>query len=134
MRNGNGDEGAGTSGTSVQERNGRQRVARDLARLGVDESVCAELARRLEPLVRVLSPEIYGVTLAGVSLTHRVHREHAAALERSVRELSELQRLLGALAEELQKVDELVGVLTAQVKGFRAAARPAAGPPRRLVH
>ena len=134
MRNGNGDAGAGTSGNGARERHGRQRVARDLARLGVDESVCSELARRLEPLVRLLSPEVYGVTLAGVSLTHRVHHDRAAALEQSVREISELQRLLGALAEELQKVDELVGVLTTQVKGFRAAAQSAAVPPRRLVH
>lgn len=134
MRNGSGDDGVGTSGNAARDRQGRQRIARDLARLGIDERVCAELAGGLEPLVRLLSPEVYGVALASVSVTHRVHRDREAALERSVREISELQRLLGALTDELRKVDELVGVLTAQMKRIRGGVENFAVTPRRLVH
>ena len=134
MRNGGDEAGAGGGGRAASERQARERVARDLARLGVDEAVCADLARWLEPLVRVLSPEAYGVALAGVSVTHRVHREREGAWQRSVRELSELQRLLGAFADELRKVDTVLGTLAAELKRSDGVGRPAAVPPRRVVH
>lgn len=134
MRNGSDEAGAGGGGNAAAERRARERVARDLARLGVDEAVCADLARRLEPLVRVLSREAYGVALAGVSVTHRVHREREGAWQRSVREISELQRLLGAFADELRKVDTVLGTLTAELKRIDGVARPAAVTPRRVVH
>ena len=134
MRNGSGEAGAGGGGNGTSERRARERVARDLARLGVDEAVCADLARRLEPLVRVLSPEAYGVALAGVSVTHRVHREREGAWQRSVRELSELQRLLGVFADELRKVDVVLGTLTAELKRTGGVARRSVVTPRRLVH
>ena len=134
MRNGGGEAAAGDGGITASERQNRERIARDLTRLGVDETVCADLARRLEPLVRVLTPEAYGIVLAGVSMTHRVHRAREDAWQRSVRELSELQRLLGAFADELRKVDDVLGTLTAQRKQIDGVARRAAGPPRRMVH
>ncbi len=134
MRNGGRDARAGDGGNAAFERRTRDRVARDLAQLGVEEAVCAELARRLEPLLRVLSPEAYGVALAGVSLTHRVHREREGAWRNSVRELSELQRLLGAFADELRKVDAVLGTLSAELKRIDGVTRPAAVALRRVVH
>lgn len=134
MRNGSGEAGAGGSGNGTSERRARERIARDLVRLGVDEAVCAELARRLEPLVRVLSKDAYGVALAGISVTHRVHREREGAWQRSVRELSDLQRLLDGFADELRKVDTALGTLTAELKRIEAVAQPTAVRPRRLVH
>lgn len=134
MRNGSGEAGAGGGGPPASERQARERIARDLVRLGVDEAMCADLARRLEPLVRILTPEAYGVALAGVSMTHRVHREREGAWQRRVRELSELERLLGTFADELRKIDTVLDTLTAELRRIDGVVRLAAVAPRRVVH
>lgn len=132
MRKWGEDEAVTDHGTS--EDVAQERIASELRRLGVADAICSELARRLEPLVRVLSPEVYGIVLAGVSLTHRLHREREATLARSVRGITELPRLLGTLAEELRKLDEALGVLTVQRKRPEAAVATPSVPPRRLLH
>jgi hypothetical protein len=106
----------------------------ELRRLGVAEAVCPELARRLAPLVRVLSPEFHAVALAGVSIAHRVHREREAALEGSIREITELQRLLCTFADELSKLDEALCALTAQRENPDVAAVTATAPLQRRLH
>jgi hypothetical protein len=108
------------------------RAASDLARLGVAESVRDELAARLAVLARTLSPEAYDAAVAGAVLAHAVHRESEQVLRRSVRDLGEIQRLVGAFSEEMGKLDEALQILTTYVKRMRARARPTERP--RLLH
>ena len=110
----------------------RTRIRDDLARVGVDEDVREELARRLEALARRLSPDAYDAALAGAALAHGMHREGEEVLRRSVRDLHEIQRLLGAFGEEMRKLDEALQILTTYVKRMRSRARP--GERARTLH
>lgn len=111
----------------------RAGIEAELARVGVTGDVQAELARRLEPLVRTLDAHAWDAALAGVALAHGLHREHEQALARSLRDLAHVQRLLGAFAEEMEKLDEALALLTAHVKRLRVRTRRPARPPR-VVH
>lgn len=110
-----------------------ERIRDELAQLGVAGQAREELAKRLAPIARSLSPEAWGAALAGVALAHGVHREHEEALRRSARDLGEIQRLLGAFGDELRKLDEALQVLSTYVKRMRSRARPVA-PERRTLH
>ena len=110
----------------------RTRIREDLARVGVDEEVREELARRLERLAHRLSPDAYDAALAGAALAHGMHREGEEVLRRSVRDLHEIQRLLGAFSEEMRKLDEALQILTTYVKRMRSRARP--GDRSRILH
>lgn len=104
------------------------RIAEELAHLGVDAPARGTLARRLAAMIPGLSPEAYSAALAGVALAHSVHRGREDALRDSLRELGELQRLLGAFGEELARLDAALQRLSealATSKGPRLApARP----------
>jgi len=128
-RAGGGGRKAGRQG---REPTPRERIAGELAELGVAEEAQPELSRRLEPLSRVLAAGAWEAALAGVALAHGLHREQEQALRRSVRDLGEVQRLLGAFAEEMGKLDEALAILTTYVKRMRARSGPAAPRPRWL--
>lgn len=100
------------------------RILGDLERLGVGEDVREELARGLETLARTLTPEAYDAALAGVALAHGLHREGDQVLRRSVADVQEIQRLLGAFSEEMRKLDEALQILATYVKRMRSRARP----------
>ena len=128
MQSGSGSErGAG-------ERTGdpRDRVERDLARLGVDGPARAEIAQRLAAMSAGLSPESYGAALAGVALACGVYRPREEALARSARELVEIERLLGAFGEELQRLEDALRALSSSVEAARAEAPPRPARPRVL--
>jgi len=127
MREQDGDGTAGTSG------GGRSRAAaavgrlrEELAQLGVGEATLDALARRLAPMIRGLSDEGYAAALAGVALAHSVHRDQEGALRRSLRELAEIQRLLGAFGEELCRLDEALRTLSREVQRGRVDSLPSA--------
>jgi hypothetical protein len=103
----------------------RDRIAGDLERLGVGEGVREELSRRLEALARNLSEDAYDAALAGVALAHAVHREGEDALRKSVRDLQEVQRLLGAFSDEMRKLDDALQILSTYVRRMRSRAQPA---------
>jgi hypothetical protein len=129
---GHGDDGAGGTGGADGRSGGSaavERVRAELAQLGVAESARDALARRLAPMIRGLSSEAYAAALAGVTLAHVHYREQEAALRRSLNDLGEIQRLLGAFGEELCRLDEALRMLS------REGRSRAAPPPRsRLLH
>ncbi len=94
----------------------RQQIERDLERLGVTEDLRDALCRRLEPIASTLSDDAYQAALAGIAAAHDVHRVGEAALERSMGDLREIQRLLGAFSDEMRKLDEALRVLSTYVQ------------------
>jgi hypothetical protein len=104
------------------------RIDADLARLGVGEEVRNALALRLARMAPHLSPESYEAALAGVALAHEIHHEGEQVLRRSVRDLREIERLLGAFTEEMGKLDEALQILATYVKRMRSRARTTERP------
>jgi len=125
---GDGVRGAGGRSAAVEA---VARVRQELAQLGVGESARDELARRLAPMIRGLSNEAYAAALAGAALAHAVRRDEEAALRQSLRELGEVERLLGAFGEELCRLDEALRMLSHEVQDGRVVA---ALPARRQLH
>lgn len=114
--------------------NGTEAVARvraELAQLGVDEPARNELARRLAPMIRGLSSEAYAAALAGVALAHGVQRGQEDALRRSLRDLGEVHRLLGAFGEELCRLEEALRMLSREVQEKRVRRT---APASRQIH
>ncbi len=101
------------------------RVRADLERMGVHGAAGDRLARRLTALAPRLAHDGYEAALAGAALAHGVARGEREEARRSVRDLKEIQRLVGAFADELQKLDEAMGILSAYVQRMRTRAAPA---------
>ncbi|MEB2343844.1 MAG: hypothetical protein OZ948_03790 [Deltaproteobacteria bacterium] len=110
---------------------GVARVRAELVQLGVGEPACEELARRLAPMIRGLSGEAYAAALAGAALTHGVQRGQQDALRHSLRDLVEVQRLLGAFGEELCRLEEALRMLSREVQQSRVQVTE---PPSRRIH
>jgi hypothetical protein len=111
----------------------RQQIERDLERLGVSAELRDALCRRLEPIAPTLSEDAYQAALAGIAAAHDVHRVGEAALERSMGDLREIQRLLGAFSDEMKKLDEALRVLSTYVQRMRTKSSSAPERPR-TVH
>ena len=110
----------------------RQDIERDLERLGVTAELRDALCQRLEPIAPSLSDDAYQAALAGIAAAYDVHRVGEAALERSMGDLREIQRLLGAFSDEMRKLDEALRVLSTYVQRMRTKTR---APERtRTVH
>ena len=114
------------------ERRERERIRLDLERLGVADGLRDELSRRLEALSHHLSEDAYDAVLAGVALADALHREGDEARRRSLRDLSEIQRLLGAFSEEMRKLDEALQILSTYVQRMRSRTRVVERP--KLLH
>lgn len=111
----------------------RQQIERDLERLGVSAELRDALCQRLEPIAPTLSEDAYQAALAGIAAAHDVHRVGEAALERSMGDLREIQRLLGAFSDEMKKLDEALRVLSTYVQRMRTKSSTAPERPR-TVH
>jgi len=109
-----------------------QQIRRDLERLGVRDELRDALCRRLEPIASTLSEDAYQAALAGIAAANEVHCVGEAALERSMGDLREIQRLLGAFSDEMRKLDEALRVLSAYVQRMRTQSSAPARP--RSVH
>lgn len=110
-----------------------ERIQADLARLGVAEEVRGDLARRLETVARHLSPDAYDAALAGVAVAHGLHHEEEQVLRRSLRDLEEIHRLIGAFSDELRKLDEALRILSTYVGRMRSRAGVIQSPSK-LLH
>jgi hypothetical protein len=97
----------------------RQDIERDLERLGVTAELRDALCQRLEPIAPTLSEDAYQAALVGIAAASDVHRVGEAALERSMGDLREVQRLLGAFSDEMRKLDEALRVLSTYVQRMR---------------
>jgi hypothetical protein len=118
-------------GRPVASKRQRDHIQADLERLGVPDGVRGELAHRLEALSRHLSPEAYDAALAGVALANGLHREEEQVLRRSLRDLEEIQLLIGGFSDELRKLDEALRILSTYVRRMRSRAGPV---PPKTVH
>jgi len=101
----------------------------------VDHGVSAEwagrLAARLAPLEGELGGRAADAMLLGASLAVEVQAEVQADIERNLRDVREVERLLGAFSGELQKLGEVLEVLSAYAQRMRAQPGK---PDRRTLH
>ena len=104
------------------------RIRADLEQRGVSPEFCEALSRRLEPQVASFENASYLPMLDGVAAAYGVHAETTEALASRLRELGEIERLMGAFSGELSKLDEVLSVLAAHVGRMRTTA------PTRILH
>jgi hypothetical protein len=98
-------------------------VARDLAARLVPDLVAAQ-----RELGRGSSPAL----IRGAVLAATLQAESQAQVERSLRDVREVERLLGAFSGELEKLDEVLEVLAAYAQRMRP--QTPVGPTRRTLH
>jgi hypothetical protein len=110
----------------------RQKIERDLERLGVVGELREALCQRLEPIAPTLSEDAYQAALLGIAAANDVRRVGEAALDRSMGDLREIQRLLGVFSEEMRKLDGALRVLSNYVQRMRPKSSAPERP--RSVH
>ncbi len=102
------------------------------ARLIEEGGIAREWASRLAPALCEWQAERGEGSARALILGARVATEAQAdvqrSLERQIRDVREVERLLGAFSGELEKLDEVLEVLSAYAQRMRAKpARPARG-------
>ncbi|MGB0619832.1 MAG: hypothetical protein ACPGVZ_10220 [Myxococcota bacterium] len=98
---------------------------------GVSDEWASRLAQRLEAQHRQQGEgSAQALILGAVAATEMQAESHAWA-ERNVRDVKEVERLLGAFSGELEKLDEVLEVLAAYAQRMRA--RPDRKP-RHTLH
>ena len=98
----------------------------------IEEGVAREWAPRLAPALCEQQAELGEGSARGLILGARIateaQAEVQASLERQIRDVREVERLLGAFSGELEKLDEVLEVLSAYAQRMRAKpAKPARG-------
>lgn len=102
----------------------------------VEEGIAAEWATRLAVSLATSHRELghgsAAALIAGAKLTTEAHAAEQADVERNMREVREVERLLGAFSGELEKLDEVLEVLAAYAQRMRP--KPSKGSARRMLH
>lgn len=98
-----------------------------------------DCALRLAPVLRDHHREAgrgsASALLKGAVSTMQIQSETQATIERRLHEVHEVERLLGAFSGELQKLDEVLEVLSAYAQRMRSQpAHKAPRAARRLLH
>jgi hypothetical protein len=101
-----------------------------LVELGITSEVAEALAPRLVPLSRELGGRSAEALLRGAVMAVEVQAEAHARVERNLRDVREVERLLGAFSGELEKLDEVLEVLGAYAQRMRS--NHVTSPPRTL--
>lgn len=102
-----------------------------LADEGVSSEWAARLARRLEPLHLEMGQGAADPMIRAAAATLDVQSEARAYVDRNMRDVKEVERLLGAFSGELEKLDEVLEVLAAYAQRMRS--KPAKKP-RHTLH
>ncbi len=110
----------------------REQIERDLDRLGVGGTLRKSLGGRIEMLAPTLSEDAYQAALIGIAAASEVQSASEAALQRSLGDLREVQRLLAAFSDEMHKLDGALRVLSTYVQRMRPKASATERP--RSVH
>jgi hypothetical protein len=97
----------------------RDEIRADLEARGVARDLCETLSTCLDESHSRRSPEAYQALLDGVALACGVQTELDGDLLRNLRDLRETERLMGAFAQELTKLDEVLEVLAAHLRRMR---------------
>lgn len=88
---------------------------------GVTEAEALDLSRRLAPDLLRRQPSARAAYLDGVAATWHATRDTRAELDRSLTDIKEVERLMGAFTGELSKLDEVLEVLAAYVRRMRSS-------------
>ena len=102
-----------------------------LAASGRSSAVIPQIAERLAPSYADLGKGSATALVEGVALAVEVQAEVQADVERNMKDVREVERLLGAFSGELEKLDEVLEVLAAYAQRMRA--KPAKAT-RRVLH
>jgi hypothetical protein len=98
----------------------REQIRTDLKARGVAPELCERFSASLETEPSERGPEAYEALLDGVALVCGAQEGIDAGLVRNLRELQEAERLMGAFANELAKLDEVLEVLSAYLQRMRS--------------
>jgi len=102
-----------------------------LVDLGVGGDWAARLAPRLSAQHAELGRGSALGLMQGAAIATEVQSEAQADVERNLRDVREVERLLGAFSGELEKLDEVLEVLSAYAQRMRAQP---ARKPRHTLH
>lgn len=104
---------------------------RRIEEAGVAPEWAARLAPSLAESQRELGRGTSAALIRGAALAMAVQMETQAEVERNLRDVREVERLLGAFTGELAKLDEVLEVLSAYAQRMRPQ-KPTGTPPRML--
>jgi len=102
-----------------------------LVELGISGAWAETLASRLLAIHGDHGRGSAEALLQGAALAAEVQAEQQADVERSLRDVREVERLLGAFSGELEKLDEVLEVLAAYAQRMRPQPSQ---PQRRTLH
>ena len=97
----------------------RDRLRRDLEARGVDPLFADAVLTRVALVSSDASEPSWEAIVEGVEVAYRVHRNGQESLRRSLRDLSELSRLVDDFGGELKKLDEGLKMLSAYLSRMR---------------
>ncbi|MEZ4280646.1 MAG: hypothetical protein R3F21_13680 [Myxococcota bacterium] len=103
-----------------------------IAAAGIAPELASRLAPALEAARAGLGPGSAPGLIRGAALAVALQAESHAQVERSLRDVREVERLLGAFSGELEKLDEVLEVLAAYAQRMRPQTPPS--PSRRTLH
>ena len=109
-----------TPAAEVGDPSRRERIRANLERRGVTSELSAMLALSIEEQVPEEGSAAYDSLLDGVALASGIESASSEELCRSLRDLRELERLMGSFVGELSKLDEALEVLAAYLRRMRA--------------
>ena len=98
---------------------------------GVSEEWAARLAHRLESLHQEHGGESADALIRGAVAATEIQAEAHAWVERNMRDVKEVERLLSAFSGELEKLDEVLEVLAAYAQRMRTKPNR---KPRHTLH
>jgi len=98
---------------------------------GVSPEWAPRLAAGIEPLHGELGRGSAEPLLRAAAMAVRIQAEAHAEVQRNLRDVKEVERLLGAFSGELEKLDEVLEVLSAYAQRMRAQP---AKKPRHTLH
>ena len=104
---------------------------RRIEEAGIAPEWAARLAPSLAESQRELGRGTSPALIRGAALAMAVQLETQAEVERNLRDVREVERLLGAFTGELAKLDEVLEVLSAYAQRMRPQ-KPTGTPPRML--
>jgi hypothetical protein len=91
-----------------------------LVECGMSNDSASLLAKQLLPAYAELGRGSAEALLLGATLTVEAQALERAGVERNLRDVREVERLLGAFTGELEKLDEVLEVLAAYAQRMRA--------------
>jgi hypothetical protein len=97
----------------------RDRLRRDLEARGVDPLFADAVLTRVALVSSDGAEPSWEAIVEGVEVAYRVHRNGQESLRRSLRDLSELSRLVEDFGGELKKLDEGLKMLAAYLSRMR---------------